>query len=70
MERWTFRAAIDDLFLFNGHANNVNYLVVNGVKIAQCMQEGTSEEVPLTTMLAKLGIDIPDILQTVAQFDE
>jgi hypothetical protein len=28
------------------------------------------EEVPLTTMLAKLGIDIPDILQTVAQFDE
>jgi len=118
-------AAIDDLFVFNGHANNVNYLVVNGVKIAQCMQEGTSEEdcrqlvtdfndnlvlslnlstiplgdlfmgsvhdaasgryyptvmlrsqltngedVPLTTMLAKLGIDIPDILQTVAQFDE
>ena len=28
------------------------------------------EDVPLTTMLRKLGIDIPDILQTVAQFDE
>ena len=117
--------AIDDLFVFNGHANNVNYLVVNGVKIAKCMEEGTSEEecqslvadfndnlslslnlssvplgdlfmgivhdsaggrfyptvmmrssltggedVPLTTMLRKLGINIPDILQTVAQFDE
>lgn len=117
--------AIDDLFVFNGHSSNVNYLVVNGVKIAKCMEEGTSEEecqglvtdfndnlslslnlssiplgdlfmgtvhdsasgryyptvmmrssltggedVPLTTMLRKLGIDIPDILQTVAQFDE
>ena len=117
--------AIDDLFVFNGHANNVNYLVVNGIKIAKCMQEGTSEEecrqlvadfndnlvlslslstiplgdifmgtvhdeaigryyptvmlrssltngeeVPLTTMLERLGIDIPDILQTVAQFDD
>jgi hypothetical protein len=28
------------------------------------------EEVPLTTMLERLGIDIPDILQTVAQFDD
>ena len=28
------------------------------------------EDVPLTTVLRKLGIDIPDILQTVAQFDE
>ena len=116
-------SAIDGLFVFSGHSNNVNYLVVDGVKIAKYMKEGTSEEecqqlvadfndnlalslllqttalgdifmgtvsdsatgryyptimvkfdnvdepLPLTTMLEKLGIDIPDILQTVAQFD-
>ena len=28
-----------------------------------------TEAVPLTMMLDKLGIDIPEILQTVAQFD-
>jgi hypothetical protein len=28
------------------------------------------EAIPLTTILDKLGIDIPNILQTVAQFDE
>jgi hypothetical protein len=37
-------SAIDDLFVFNGHSSNVNYLVVNGVKISKCMEEGTSEE--------------------------
>ncbi len=116
-------SAIDGLFVFSGHSNNVNYLVVDGVKIAKYMKEGTSEEecqqlvadfndnlalslllqttalgdifmgtvsdsatgryyptimvkfdnvdepLPLTTMLEKFGIDIPDILQTVAQFD-
>ena len=116
---------MDGLFVFSGHSSNVNYLVVNGVKIAKCMQEGTTEEecqqlvadfndnlklsllvqtaplgdlfmgivkdpatgrcyptvmvsmpqvsdeaIPLTTMLDKLGIDIPNILQTVAQLDE
>lgn len=117
-------SAMDGLFVFSGHSSNVNYLVVNGVKIAKCMQEGTTEEecqqlvadfndnlklsllvqttsfgdlfmgivrdsatgrsyptvmvnlpsddeaIPLTTILDKLGIDIPNILQTVAQFDE
>ena len=117
-------SAMDGLFAFSGHSSNVNYLVVNGVKIAKCMQEGTTEEecrqlvadfndnlklsllvqttslgdlfmgivrdsatgrsyptvmvnlppdneaIPLTTILDKLGIDIPSILQTVAQFDE
>ena len=117
--------AMNDLFVFKGHSNNVNYLVVNGIKIAKYMQEGTTDEeecqrlvadfndnlqlslnlsvnpvgdlfmgivhdpangrsyptvmmhasifgeedIPLTTMLKKFGIDIPDILQTVAQFD-
>ena len=28
------------------------------------------EEVPITTMLKRLGIDIPEILQTVAQFED
>ena len=117
-------SAMDGLFAFSGHSSNVNYLVVNGVKIAKCMQDGTTEEecrqlvadfndnlklsllvqttslgdlvmgivrdsatgrsyptvmvslspddeaIPLTTILDKLGIDIPNILQTVAQFDE
>ena len=117
-------SAMDGLFVFSGHSSNVNYLVVNGVKIAKCMQEGTTEEecqqlvadfndnlklsllvqttsfgdlfmgivrdsatgrsyptvmvnlpsddeaIPLITILDKLGIDIPNILQTVAQFDE
>ena len=117
-------SAMDGLFVFSGHSSNVNYLVVNGVKIAKCMQEGTTEEecqqlvadfndnlklsllvqttslgdlfmgivrdpatgrsyptvmvnlpsddeaISLTTILDKLGIDIPNILQTVAQFDE
>ena len=117
-------SAMDGLFVFSGHSSNVNYLVVNGVKIAKCMQEGTTEEecqqlvadfndnlklsllvqttslgdlfmgivrdpatgrsyptvmvslpsddeaIPLTTILDKLGIDIPNILQTVAQFDD
>ena len=36
--------AKEGLFVFNGHANNVNYLVVDGVKIAKYMKEGTSEE--------------------------
>ena len=117
-------SAMDGLFVFSGYSSNVNYLVVNGVKIAKCMQEGTTEEecqqlvadfndnlklsllvqttslgdlfmgivrdpatgrsyptvmvslpsddeaIPLTTILDKLGIDIPNILQTVAQFDE
>ena len=117
-------SAMDGLFVFSGHSSNINYLVVNGVKIAKCMQEGTTEEecrqlvadfndnlklsllvqttslgdlfmgivldsatgrnyptvmvsltpddeaIPLTTILDKLGIDIPNILQTVAQFDE
>ena len=36
--------AKDGLFVFNGHANNVNYLVVDGAKIAKYMKEGTSEE--------------------------
>ena len=117
--------AMDGLFVFSGFSNNVNYLVVNGIKIAKCMEEGTTEEecqqlvadfnenlklsllvqtaplgdlfmgivkdpatgrcyptvmvsmpqvsdeaIPLTTMLDKLGIDIPNILQTVAQLDE
>lgn len=116
-------SAIDGLFVFSGHSNNVNYLVVDGVKIAKCMKEGTSEEecqqlvadfndnlklslllqtielgnlfmgvvrdpatdrcyptvmvqlanvdepLPLTTVLEKFGIDIPEILQTVAQLD-
>lgn len=118
-------SAMKDVFVFNGHSNNVNYLVVNGIKIAKYMQDGTTEEeecqrlvddfndnlklslnlsvmpigdlfmgivhdpasgrsyptvmmhssiigeedIPLTTLLKKLGIDIPDILQTVAQFD-
>ena len=117
-------SALDGHFVFNGHSSNVNYLVVNGVKIAKYMQEGTTEEecqsliadfndnltlsmtlesvplgdifmgvvrdpadgrsyptvmlrsiltsdkdVPLTKMLKTLGIDVPDILQTVAQFD-
>ena len=117
-------SAMDGLFVFSGHSSNVNYLVVNGVKIAKCMQEGTTEEecqqlvadfndnlklsllvqttsfgdlfmgivrdsatgrsyptvmvslppdneaIPLNTILDKLGIDIPSILQTVAQFDD
>ena len=117
-------SAMDGLFVFSGYSSNVNYLVVNGVKIAKCMQEGTTEEecqqlvadfndnlklsllvqttslgdlfmgivrdpatgrsyptvmvslpsddeaIPLTTILDKLGIDIPNILQTVAQFDD
>ena len=117
--------AMDGLFVFSGYSSNVNYLVVNGIKIAKCMEEGTTEEecqqlvadfnenlklsllvqtaplgdlfmgivkdpatgrcyptvmvsmpqvsdeaIPLTTMLDKLGIDIPNILQTVAQLDE
>lgn len=117
--------AMDGLFVFSGYTSNVNYLVVNGIKIAKCMEEGTTEEecqqlvadfndnlklsllvqtaplgdlfmgivkdaatgrcyptvmvsmpqvsdeaIPLTTMLDKLGIDIPNILQTVAQLDE
>ena len=117
--------AIDELFVFNGHSENVNYLVVDGVKIAKYMKEGTTEEecqqliadfndnlklslqlqtiplgdlfmgmvqdsatgrcyptvmlrsplnndeeVPITTMLKRLGIDIPEILQTVAQFED
>ena len=117
--------AMDGLFVFSGFSSNVNYLVVNGIKIAKCMEEGTTEEecqqlvadfndnlklsllvqtaplgdlfmgivkdpatgrcyptvmvsmpqvsdeaIPLTTMLDKLGIDIPNILQTVAQLDE
>ena len=115
--------AIDGLFVFNGHSNNVNYLVVDGTKIAKYMKEGTSEEecqqlvadfndnlklslllqtipvgdlfmdvvrdsetglcyptvmvrfttveepVALTTLLEKLGVDLPGILQTVAQYD-
>ena len=36
--------AKEGLFVFNGHANNVNYLVVDGAKIAKYMKEGTSEE--------------------------
>ena len=118
-------SAMDGLFVFSGYSSNVNYLVVNGIKIAKCMEEGTTEEecqqlvadfnenlklsllvqtaplgdlfmgivkdpatgrcyptvmvsmpqvsdeaIPLTTMLDKLGIDIPNILQTVAQLDE
>ena len=109
--------------MFNGHSNNVNYLVVDGAKIAKYMKEGTSEEecqqlvadfndnlklslllkttpvgdlfmdvvrdsatgrcyptvmvhfttmeepVALTTLLEKLGVDLPGILQTVAQYD-
>ena len=31
--------------------------------------DNVDEPLPLTTMLEKFGIDIPDILQTVAQFD-
>lgn len=117
--------AMDGLFVFSGYSSNVNYLVLNGIKIAKCMEEGTTEEecqqlvadfndnlklsllvqtaplgdlfmgivkdpatgrcyptvmvsmpqvsdeaIPLTTMLDKLGIDIPNILQTVAQLDE
>ena len=117
--------AMDGLFVFSGYTSNVNYLVVNGIMIAKCMEEGTTEEecqqlvadfndnlklsllvqtaplgdlfmgivkdpatgrcyptvmvsmpqvsdeaIPLTTMLDKLGIDIPNILQTVAQLDE
>lgn len=117
-------SAMDGLFVFSGYSNNVNYLVVNGIKIAKYMKEGTTDEecqqliadfndnlklslliqttplgdlfmgvvrdaasglsyptvmvhlsstdteaIPLTTMLDKLGIDIPEILQTVAQFD-
>lgn len=117
-------SALEGLFVFDGKVSNVNYLVVNGIKIAKYMREGTTEEecqslvddfnenlklslliqttpmgnifmgivrdaangrsyptvmanspltgnqnIPLTTMLKKLGIDIPEILQTVAQFD-
>ena len=117
-------SAMDGLFVFSGYSSNVNYLVVNGIKIAKYMKEGTTDEecqqviadfndnlklsllvqtiplgdlfmgavhdaasgrsyptvmvhlsstdneaIPLTMMLDKLGIDIPEILQTVAQFD-
>ena len=117
--------AIDELFVFNGHSDNVNYLVVDGVKIAKYMKEGTTEEecqqliadfngnlklslllqtiplgdlfmgmvqdsatgrcyptvmlrsplnndeeVPITTMLKRLGINVPEILRTVAQFED
>lgn len=117
-------SAMDGLFVFSGYSNNVNYLVVNGIKIAKYMKEGTTDEeceqliadfndnlklsllvqttplgdlfmgvvrdptssrsyptimvhlsntdteaIPLTTMLDKLGVDIPEILQTIAQFD-
>ena len=34
------------------------------------MPQVSDEAIPLTTMLDKLGIDIPNILQTVAQLDE
>jgi hypothetical protein len=36
--------AIDGLLAFNGTTDNVNYLVVNGVKMAKCMEEGTTEQ--------------------------
>jgi len=117
-------SAMDGLFVFDGHTDNINYLVANGLTIAKYMEEGAAEEecqrliadfndnlklslllqtepmgdlfmgvvrdpatgrsyptvmlrspltagkdMPLTAMLKTLGVDIPDILQTVAQYD-
>ena len=36
--------AMDNMLIFTGTSNNVNYLVVHGMRIAQCMEEGTTEE--------------------------
>ena len=36
--------AMDNMLVFEGTTDNVNYLVVNGVKIAKCMEEGTTEQ--------------------------
>ena len=36
--------AMDNMLTFVGTTNNVNYLVVHGVQIAKCMEEGTTEQ--------------------------
>ena len=36
--------AMDNNLVFVGTTDNVNYLVVNGIKIAKCMEEGTTEQ--------------------------
>lgn len=36
--------AMDNMLVFVGTTDNVNYLVVNGVKLAKCMEEGTTEQ--------------------------
>lgn len=42
--RADFTVTAMDLLSFEGEVNNVNYLVVHGVKIAKCMEEGTTEQ--------------------------
>ena len=114
--------AMNDMLTFIGSTDNVNYLVVHGIEIAKCMEEGTTEQeckdlidkfnanltlnmmladlsvgrlymgmiydsktkryfptvmihstmlgnedYPVTTILQMLGIEIPEILRTVAQ---
>ncbi len=36
--------ALSDLITFVGKSNNVNFLVVNGIELAKCIREGTTEE--------------------------
>ena len=36
--------AMDNMLVFVGTTDNVNYLVVNGVKLAKCMEDGTTEQ--------------------------
>jgi hypothetical protein len=114
--------AMENMLTFTGTTDNVNYLVVHGIQIAKCMEEGTTEQeckdlvekfnanltlnmmlsdlsvgrlymgtvydsktnryfptvmihstmlcnedYPLTTILQMLGVEIPEILRTVAQ---
>ena len=36
--------ALNNSLVFNATTDNVNYLVVNGIQIAKCMEEGTTEQ--------------------------
>ena len=42
--RADFTVTAMNILSFEGVANNVNYLVVHGVQIAKCMEEGTTEQ--------------------------
>lgn len=50
--------ALDGLLNLNGAVKNVNYLVVNGIKISNCMKEGTTEEAECNSLISDFNNNI------------